>query len=411
MAQLRKAFLVLVLIFSLGALVWGWWTSGKPAEASSATPAHNGLLAISTQAPAASATLPPPTVDSAATIVSLQLTAAVQEKQIAFNAQTQTAATSEAESRQLAQQQMTAQVDAWTVTAAPTAAAYTATYEAQIMAGTPTAYQLTAIAKTEVARSSTATAWAPLAAATVETITLKSKYAPMTAAIDAYGPVTVIFVLLLLAGLVLWLIRTIEKDTAERAESRRVMLEQEPAPVINHVTLPSAPQVTIRIPDPPGDLGALQEWAAAALAGESLAIDRWERSGPLTGYRVYRTGVYSWLAHYKLMMLDPLHRQVLNPLGDEVVKDWLKRNPPAEPTHSPSTPEPLKTSVIPSVPTATVGTDTEGEGVQSPAGDAPTQDYATADPDPFPGGTGWHPLPPKKGTIVYNKPKKGGRRA
>jgi len=93
-----------------------------------------------------------------------------------------------------------------------------------------------------------------------------------------------------------------------------------------------------RVPDPPGDSVKVLEWAKKALAGESVAVDPWEKSGPLTEYREYRKGVYAWLANNKLIVWK--NKQILNERGIEVVTRYVEKHRPTQAIRpeTPSTP-------------------------------------------------------------------------
>ena len=157
--------------------------------------------------------------------------------------------------------------------------------------------------------------------------------------------------------LVLGIKRIIDTPALSNEESES---KPEPAPLVNHVTIPDNPGVTQRIPDPPGDIDKVREWAEIAVDGESVAVGRWETSGPLTSNREYRHGVYAWLVKYNLMVLSKTGHQILNPVGEQVVRSWLARHPENGAPHSPAMSDTAKTAQNPSTRMVSTGMDSGG---------------------------------------------------
>lgn len=69
-----------------------------------------------------------------------------------------------------------------------------------------------------------------------------------------------------------------------------------------------------RVPPPPAHIADNPKWIAAALAGESVAVDVWEKSGKYKGN--YRE-LYRWLANNKLIVWKD--RMILNDNGRKAV--------------------------------------------------------------------------------------------
>lgn len=109
-----------------------------------------------------------------------------------------------------------------------------------------------------------------------------------------------------------------------------------------------------RVPDPPvDDHESFLNWCAAALAGESVAVDPWEKGGRFIGN--YRQ-LYIWLVRWELLMRDPLSgRTVLNPKGERTISGWMMANPLPHPGID------AEIAPLPPVNTESVCTETEGE--------------------------------------------------
>lgn len=139
------------------------------------------------------------------------------------------------------------------------------------------------------------------------------------------------------------------------ARSRQAaVVKAAPVKQVLHVTSNAS---TERVPAPPvEDLASVLRWCGAALAGDSLAIDNWEKSGRFIGD--YRK-LYSWAARWKLLMRHPQSGQtVLNQKGEDVVGEWMRANP------LPHGDIGTDLAPISTVYTESVHTETEGEGLK-----------------------------------------------
>lgn len=305
------------------------------------------IAPAATVQPATASPEPTAAIDYAATLQVEREANLQKEQKIARLVQTQTAATAGAEQRALEYTQMTAQSDAFTATAALTALPLTATQAEHDRT------RWNAVS-TDVAAHNAATAGAPQANATGTQMALLAQSAPIRAQIDMYFPPALLLVLLALAAGMF----VVSGRVAQYAQAINNQPEPETPITINHVTTNNGGFTsTRRIPDPPGDVANVREWAIAALDGQSVAVARWEREGsPLGGYREYRHGVYAWLVKWELVELKK--ELVLNELGRSIVGDWLAAHP--LPTDQ-ITPKEAPTS---STPVASMPVDGVGEGYQ-----------------------------------------------
>ena len=318
---MNRLIAIIAFALAVGSLFYAG-CSAQGAQAGAAPPALIALQATArnTTAPTATATpIPTATVGYQATIDAMAADNLQKSQEIAYLLQTQTWATAEADRRAHELVLLTAQSDMLTATAALTAIPATETRQA---------IQNTQIAgnATLVVGQWTATAGAPTQAVAMARAQAEANTADLRATADAVSPLLGwLFGLLVVGGLLFIVARRAPAALPDEtpAEAER--------PIVNHVHQDTGDPWafnTRRIPPPPGETEKIRLWATFVVNGESVAVDRWEKTGtPFTRTHEYRHGIYQWAVGHDLTELNKRGERVLNDLGVKIVTDWLENNP------------------------------------------------------------------------------------
>lgn len=193
------------------------------------------------------------------------------------------------------------------------ALAWTKTVEPTVIPMTETKQSIEA---TQFSAVKTAEYIEPTLIVAVANAKAEADFAPWRALVEIVikGAAGIAFVLLAVAALMAVSRRPAIAPTASAPSLR---------PII-HVD--NSPTDTERVPAPPGEVDAIRDWASAALAGESLAVNQWEKSGRYKGD--YRP-LYGWAGRWGLLMRDSSSGEtVLSQKGARVIGEWLIANPP-----------------------------------------------------------------------------------